>query len=145
MLTCVPARAVACRLPPRNKLAQYRADDAAHNSEACSKYTQTARGLTKGMLGMYCPHGICIAFTILTRHEGPRAAFELIVTHFKRAPAVIVYDNVSHSRCAPGLRVSHAWPDTRRRTPPPLVAGLHAAPVLHEAGARLLRGHQVPH
>ena len=113
----------ACRLPLSNKLAQYRADDAAHSSEACTKYTAAARGLTKGersmrrsrwglvgcadmlrppgaahdagILGMYCPHGICIAFTILTRHEGPSAAFELLVTHFKQAPAVIVYDNVS--------------------------------------------------
>ena len=44
---------------------------------------------------MYCPHGICIAFTILTRFEGPRIAFELIMSRFEAAPAMIVYDNVS--------------------------------------------------
>ena len=47
------------------------------------------------MLCMYCPHGICIAFTVLTRHEGPSAAVEMIVQRFTTGPSMIVYDNVS--------------------------------------------------
>ena len=43
---------------------------------------------------MFCPHGICIAFSILTRHEGPRIAFELILRRFTIGPYMIVYDNV---------------------------------------------------
>lgn len=51
--------------------------------------------LSAGLMVAYCPHGICIAFTVLTRHEGPRHAFELIACRFPRAPGMIVYDNVS--------------------------------------------------
>lgn len=59
--------------------------------------------LLAGILCLFCPHGICVAFTILTRHEGPRILFELIMSRFSVAPAMIVYDNVSHSagaKCA---------------------------------------------
>ena len=53
------------------------------------------------MLVMYCPHGICIGFSILTRHEGPRLAFELIYRRFTIGPRLIVYDNacIFHMYC----------------------------------------------
>lgn len=87
-----------CRFPTLHKLRVYAADkDAAPDGERCNKFAKTMRGMTEGMLCMYCPHGICVAFTILTRHEGPRIAFELIMSRFSSAPALIVYDNVSRA------------------------------------------------
>lgn len=81
--------------PECNRLAVYKADGPTSDDDCCKKYAKIVRGLTEGLLCMYCPHAICIAFTILTRHEGPSAAFNLILRRFDTGPALIIYDNVS--------------------------------------------------
>lgn len=97
--TVPPAR----RLPVCRKPRLYAADkdNPGREPDDCNKFVRMMRGMTEGLLCMFCPHGICIGFTILTRHEGPRIAFELIMTRFKRAPAMIVYDNACslHAYC----------------------------------------------
>lgn len=62
--------------------------------EDCTKYVTLSKAVTDGMLLAFCPHGIAIAFIVLTRPEGPVMAFQLIKRRFKRAPAMIIYDNV---------------------------------------------------
>ena len=61
----------------------------------CNKYVHKRRGISEGLLCAFCPHGVCVAFSILSRHEGPRLAFEMIYRRFDQAPRYIVYDNVS--------------------------------------------------
>ena len=50
---------------------------------------------------MFCPHRFCLGFQILSRHEGPRIAFELLFQKFSIGPRMIVYDNacVLHQYC----------------------------------------------
>ena len=98
-------------------------------SEDCVKFTKVHRGLSEGawlgwlaglrgcvvslcafhsplpppppagLLVLYCPHRLCVGFQILTRHEGPRIAFELLFRRLSTGPRLIVYDNVSARLC----------------------------------------------
>lgn len=61
--------------------------------EDCTKYVTLARAVTDGMLLAFCPHGIAIAFIVLTKPEGPMMAFQLFKRRFRKAPAMIIYDN----------------------------------------------------
>ena len=61
--------------------------------EDCVKLKRTHAALSEGIFAMFCPHGLCILFEILSSHEGPSTAFKLIMSRFERAPAWIVYDN----------------------------------------------------
>ena len=80
-----------------NQLAHYEADKykPRRNADDCTKFVRLHQGLSEGLLVASCPHRICVAFQILSRHEGPRIAFELIYQRFKDGPKLIVYDNVS--------------------------------------------------
>ena len=78
--------------PVCRKLARY-GDMRDDTTYLCNKYNKKCRGMTPGIFAMFCPHGVCLGFRIMSRHEGPRTAFEMIYERFKVAPGVIIYDN----------------------------------------------------
>jgi hypothetical protein len=90
-------------LTSNNTLGKYAADTVrvVRTPGDCNKFVKTMSGMTEGLVAMFCPHRICIGFQILSRHEGPRIAFELIFKKFKIGPRLIVYDNacVLHMYC----------------------------------------------
>jgi hypothetical protein len=101
-----------------NQLAHYEADKyrPRRNADDCTKFVRLHQGLSEGLLVAFCPHRLCVAFQILSRHEGPRIAFELIYQRFKDGPKLIVYDNVSgrseHAR-APARCPPPSFPSER--------------------------------
>jgi hypothetical protein len=66
----------------------YVADEGGNQSEPardevpCTKHRQSHMGLTPGLIAMFCPHGLCQAFKMMTRSEGPRTVFDLIYHRF---------------------------------------------------------------
>lgn len=78
---------------------QYKADgrggthDTARDEVPCTKYTQSHPGLTPGIFAVFCPHGMCMGFSIMSRGEGPKTAFDFIFHRFSSAPKMIIYDN----------------------------------------------------
>jgi hypothetical protein len=142
------------------KLAFYEADTERSTPDGCTKHTYSCRGLTEGLMVLTCPHGICIGFQILCRHEGPRVAFELIYTRFKEAPAYIVYDNVRFGWVVGGctlclslgpvashwalLSLTHSSTHLHPLTWSASCAGVLSPGVLHEARAWLFQVHAVP-
>lgn len=78
--------------PVCRKLARY-GDLRDDTTYLCNKYNKKCRGMTPGIFAMFCPHGVCLGFRIMSRHEGPRTAFEMVYERFKVAPGVIIYDN----------------------------------------------------
>lgn len=72
-----------CRWPE-----SYRADgpgqDTKRDEVPCNKYTDSHVGLTPGIFGIFCPHGFCLAFNIMSRCEGPKTFFDLIYHRFKK-------------------------------------------------------------
>ena len=64
---------------------QYKADndrkpssDSLRDEAPCSKYSDSHPGLTPGMFALFCPHGFCVAFKIMSRSEGPKTAFDML-------------------------------------------------------------------
>ena len=63
------------------------------SDSTCQKHVKRCPGLTPGIFACFCPHGICLGFSILERFEGPSTAFELLFQRFPTAPGMVIYDN----------------------------------------------------
>ena len=87
----------APRFPLLRLPQQYKADGPAHDTSRdevpCTKYSQSHPGLTPGIFAIFCPHGMCMGFVIMSRGEGPKTAFDFIFHRFAKAPKMIIYDN----------------------------------------------------
>jgi len=59
----------------------------------CRKETSRHKTLTPGLFTMFCPHGICLGFQIMSSPESPRTPFDILVRRFSVMPKLIVYDN----------------------------------------------------
>lgn len=83
--------------------AKYVADSATTGREVddCRKASYGHPSLTPGIFTVYCPHGVCYGFEIMTRCESPRHPFNIFTSQFPVPPRTIVYDNGCklHSYC----------------------------------------------
>jgi len=84
-------------LPTIHTSPTYRADgvvqDTTRDEVPCTKHLMSHPGLTPGIFAVFCPHGLCMGFAIMSRSEGPKTFFEFICHRFSKAPKMIVYDN----------------------------------------------------
>ena len=86
-------------LPIIRDVPSYKADGANASSQnerdeiPCTKHIQSHPGLTPGIFAVFCPHGFCVGFVIMSRSEGPRTFFDFVLQRFTRAPRMIIYDN----------------------------------------------------
>ena len=67
----------------------------------CRKYSHGHPSLSPGIFTVFCPHGICYGFQVMTKHESPEVPFDIFKTRFSSAPDVIIYDNACrlHAYC----------------------------------------------
>jgi len=79
--------------PVCRPLRQYNQNSGGKASESCRKDVTRCSGLTPGIFTFFCPHGVCLGFSILERYEGPSTAFELLFQRFPTAPRMVIYDN----------------------------------------------------
>eukprot|EP00117_Sycon_ciliatum_P039971 scpid25894/ scgid5378/ len=61
--------------------------------DSCNKHYSGHPTLTPGVFTLYCPHGICYGFEVMTHHESPKIPFNIFLTRFRTAPSLIIYDN----------------------------------------------------
>ena len=86
-------------LPPIHTSPTYCADrglrvpDTARDEIPCTKHLTSHPGLTPGIFAVFCPHGLCMGYVIMSRSEGPKTFFDFICHRFSKAPKIIVYDN----------------------------------------------------
>lgn len=62
-------------------------------SSRCNKVSLKHKIFTPGVMHFSCPHGITELAYLMPRFEGPTVAFEMLFTHYLKAPKMIVYDN----------------------------------------------------
>jgi hypothetical protein len=57
---------------------------AREDKEGCNKYTNDHARLTPGVFLVHCPHGVCLGYRLMERHEGPSMAFELLLSRLTK-------------------------------------------------------------
>ncbi|XP_056021296.1 uncharacterized protein LOC125649645 isoform X2 [Ostrea edulis] len=57
--------------------------------------------LLPGVFCLFCEHGVCYGYELMDSSESPNVPFTLILTRFKKAPSMVIYDNACrmHSYC----------------------------------------------
>ena len=63
------------------------------DADSCRKASYGHPHLTPGIFTIYCPHGVCYGFEIMTRCESPRHPFNIFMSRFPVPPRTIVYNN----------------------------------------------------
>ncbi|EJD40567.1 hypothetical protein AURDEDRAFT_69942, partial [Auricularia subglabra TFB-10046 SS5] len=60
----------------------------------CSKFYQEygKKGLTGGLMIIWCPHSVCYGFHCIPKGEGRNDVFSAFYTHWPRPPRAIIYD-----------------------------------------------------
>ncbi|EJD48432.1 hypothetical protein AURDEDRAFT_60705, partial [Auricularia subglabra TFB-10046 SS5] len=60
----------------------------------CSKFYQSygKRGLTGGLLIIWCSHSVCYGFHCIPKGEGRNDVFSALFTHWPRPPRKVIYD-----------------------------------------------------
>ncbi len=87
-LECFPA------YPAVRGRANYESDKKHHNKEtSCRKETMKHRSLTPGLFVVSCLHKKTLGYVFMDDFESPRTAFNVILSRFRKAPRLIVYDN----------------------------------------------------
>ena len=68
--------------------------DDAEGQESCRKFysTYSKRNLTGGLMGLWCPHLVCLGFHFIPRAEGRNDVFSALWVYFEKAPRTVVYD-----------------------------------------------------
>ena len=74
-----------------------KAKNAAENNQVndvCNKYYETYKKqkLTGGLMAFWCPHLVCLGFHMMPTAEGRDDVFSAILTYWKNAPRMIIYD-----------------------------------------------------
>lgn len=64
----------------------------------CARTPSVHGGLGPGLLGVYCPHGICLGFSIMRKSEGEVMVFRMLYNRFECAPRVVVYDRACSTK-----------------------------------------------
>eukprot|EP00798_Chlamydomonas_sp_ICE-L_P025275 gene25275-10928_t len=70
----------ACRNPHQYKADRDRKAKAGQgrDEDRCTKFSLSHPALSPGLFALFCPHGFCLMFKIMTRSEGPKTAFDLL-------------------------------------------------------------------
>lgn len=73
----------------------YVADLHTRSQTYCNKFYERHGVKTPGVFFVYCTcHGALVGYHMLKFAESERTVFEFIMTRFRKAPPLIVYDNV---------------------------------------------------
>lgn len=90
---------ICCGLPrvrPRYACQQDGAEKGGSSADASCRHSFTAGSKgshrTGGVFTWFCRHGICYAFYMLPGAEGRDEAYSFLVSYFRKAPKVVVYD-----------------------------------------------------
>ena len=53
---------------------------------------------------MFCPHGVCYGFEVMSTNESPYHPIHILRSRFKTAPTLVIYDNACklHQYCLNG-------------------------------------------
>ena len=88
-LECFPA------YPPVRGRANYASDKKRRKDKesTCRKEIKQHKALTPGLFVATCIHKVTLGFVIMDDFESPKTAFDMIMSRFKKAPKLIVYDN----------------------------------------------------
>ena len=89
-------------LPIQQGTGRYKADSQSEKQkDQCRKESWGHPTLSPGIFTMYCQHGICYGFSILSDCESPKHPFEIFRQRFKVAPKIIIYVNACklHQYC----------------------------------------------
>lgn len=85
-------------MPKQRSRPYYEGRDGSRNSRAgiCNKYYDTYKKqkLTRGLMAFWCPHLIWLGFHMMPSTEGRDNVFSAILTYWKTAPQMIIYDFV---------------------------------------------------
>jgi len=62
--------------------------------ESCRKFysTYSKTNLTSGLMGLWCPHLVCLGFQMIPHAEGRNDVFSALWVYFEKAPRTVVYD-----------------------------------------------------
>jgi hypothetical protein len=64
------------------------------NISPCAKQYNQGASCAPGVVLFYCvKHECCIGFVVLDRPESPKLVYEILMTRFKEAPKIVIYDN----------------------------------------------------
>jgi len=69
--------------------------------DECRKYSGNHPILTPGIFTMFCPHGVCYGYEVMSTNESPYHPFQILRSRFKIAPKLVIYDNACklHQYC----------------------------------------------
>lgn len=94
--------------PPKDYVADSQSASSKKEDEgACARTDSSHGGLGPGLLGVYCPHGICLGFSLMRKSEGERMIFQLLYNRFESAPRIIVYDRACSTKTTCDKREPH--------------------------------------
>jgi len=70
------------------------ADEGQAQQDSCRKWyaSYKTRGLSSGVCGVWCIHGVCVGWHFMLRSEGRNDMFSALLCHWKKAPEIVVYD-----------------------------------------------------
>ena len=89
-------------MPLQQGTGRYKADSKSEKQkDQCRKESWGHPTLSPGIFTIYCQHGICYGFSVLSDCESPKHPFEIFRQRFKVAPKIIIYDNACklHQYC----------------------------------------------
>ncbi len=81
------------RYPVLRGPGKYKADRYKSDKHGCRKLTQSHHTLTPGLFVISCVHGITLGFKFMQDVESPKTAFDVLMSHFKKMPKNVIYDN----------------------------------------------------
>lgn len=68
--------------------------DAERIGIGCNKFYEYSKslGVTGGLMVLWCRHGICLGFHCIPGGEGRNDVFSALLTRWRKAPKVVIYD-----------------------------------------------------
>ncbi|XP_065064713.1 uncharacterized protein LOC135690945 [Rhopilema esculentum] len=90
-------------LPQKRHRGRYQIDQnrVSKKQNVCTKTSRGHPSLLPGVFTLFCNHEICYGFEVMTTSESPEVPFNVLFTHFEKAPKVVIYDNACnlHEYC----------------------------------------------
>ncbi|KAG6810248.1 hypothetical protein H0H92_012733 [Tricholoma furcatifolium] len=77
-------------LIPKDSANDFSGQRSAHCSKYYARYSQ--QRMTGGIMAVWCTHSICYGFHVIPSGEGRNDVFSALITHWEKAPRIVVYD-----------------------------------------------------